>query len=573
MQQPPFVYPSSDLDQGRALIAVLGNFWSRMYTAKDQVASFTAAGAVLAAQTHRNILEAIQALSRFDVPVFHTQLWTPIVLKKSSVTYAKVINNFFDENQAIFDSNAGVFGGVVDRPLYYFPLPTDLVNVGQIFNKLIFPTTTLQQNIDYVIDRKSNALVFVNNPFDNDGFDRKNTADALTGVVDEEILLWGFSGQFDYKYVLDQFAYAVGIQLTSSEGYKALTNSVISGLISGGASAAELDLALAAICGIPLVIEDRETVEEVSRDNNGLFVATDKHVYRFSADAAPVVTVGQVVFGGEQLVDGFKIDELFTTGDVDKLPADTDPSCCQPLPRVLAANDTTVHTNNGREILVVPRSYECDKKLKALALDRGFLSACFYGDLVFEGIDTPLIVDTNHPSGYTYVKFNIAGLPADVDAFFDEIHRRGVAAAEAAKADPCPPGTGRYTLAHFLDRRVRLLTEPGPQHLPATINPLRFLIENVLRNNVFTVRLTMSALGPNRLGLYNVRHLRQLLPPGAAMLLVCDLQSKTDVIASKNFVDEQLQFFTGTEPLADTLTDEYVSDMGVTVHLISGTCQ
>lgn len=67
-------------------------------------------------------------------------------------------------------------------------------------------------------------------------------------------------------------------------------------------------------------------------------------------------------------------------------------------------------------------------------------------------------------------------------------------------------------LAHLLDRRPNGPGEPLA-HLPATINPLEFLIANVLRNNAYLVRIKASSLRRRKLGLYNMRHLRRLLPP------------------------------------------------------------
>jgi hypothetical protein len=214
------------------------------------------------------------------------------------------------------------------------------------------------------------------------------------------------------------------------------------------------------------------------------------------------------------------------------------------------------------------------KTLAALALDNGFLSSCFYGDLVFENKDVPLHVNTRHRTGYTYVHFDLNGLPADVNKFFEEVHSRGIVLAQQQRNEECaPPHKKLGTLAHILDRRKYAETEPGPQHLPATINPLRFLIENVLRNNVFVVRVAVSALGQKHLGLYNIRHLRQLLPPQTAMIVVFEVAAKPDAISSNQRVAEGLSTFVGMEPAADEMPNENVYDLGAALYLISGTCQ
>jgi len=210
--------------------------------------------------------------------------------------------------------------------------------------------------------------------------------------------------------------------------------------------------------------------------------------------------------------------------------------------------------------------------ISALALDSGFLSACFYGDLVFENKDVPLEIDAEHPSGFTYVKFGLGGLPADVERFFDELHMRGIQAA-LLPPDPCFPGRRLGTLAQLLDRRAQPDGQPTAQHLPQTINPLKFLVENVLRNNVFVVRIFVPALGQNHLGLYNIRHLRQLIPPQTAMLVVFELAVDLDTLRAEDHITESVHTFTGMNRLADTIPDTLIRDIGATARLISGTCQ
>jgi hypothetical protein len=571
-----FTYPNSDLDRGRALMAVLGSFWSRTYTAKDQVRSYAESTGALAVQTYRNLLESVWSLSRYEVPVFHREYWTPIVLKRSDLTNGTINNYLFGDGGHVFDEYGSFFDVNLAANFYYFPAPEKLVRVGKLFNKILFPTAALTENVDYIIDGKRGAIIFAENPFENAALLRRTTTTA--GEPDEEMLLWGFSGQFDYDTVFEQFAYALGVRLNSSQNYKDLTNAVINGLLNGGATAADLDLALSAITGVPVTIEDEETVEAVAHDNYGLFVATDKHVYRFADHAEPVVNIGQRVRAGAQLVRGFEIDELFVGSAYAQYVSDDPLACCYMPGGLLVANNlNTLATENEADILLDPDTQICispKKPISSLALGEGYLAACFYGDLIFEDKNVPLIVDTAHESGFTFLSFKLGGIPADVEYFFNELHYRGVTAA-LKPAPACPPDTQpRFTLAQYLDKRKNRATEPGPEHLPATINPLRFIVENVLRNNVFLVRITLTALGKNRLGLYNVRHLRQLLPPHSAMIVIFELQPGTDVVKAPDFVHESVGQFTGAEQIHEVVSgDDLVRDGGATLRLISGTCQ
>jgi hypothetical protein len=338
-----------------------------------------------------------------------------------------------------------------------------------------------------------------------------------------------------------------------------------------------LDSAIAAICGVPVSVGPSETVEVIDIDNHGLLIVTDKASYRFPETAAPRVVVGQTILAGSQLVYGVDVHEFFV-GNSYLRPADQSVVCCPPPNNALASNAwESLATEADEDLLLDPNAEQCvpvRKTIAALALDSGFLSSCFYGDLVFENKDVPLQVNTAHPSGYTYVQFQLGGHPADVAQFFDEVHVRGITAYEQqqqAQAD-CAPKLKRGTLAHLLDKRVNSATEPTESNLPKTINPLRFLIENVLRNNVFVVRISVSALGLNRLGLYNVRYLRQLLPPQTAMIVIFELAADKDNI-TPNLLAETVAFFTGMDPQYDEVPVNLVSDLGTTARLVSGNCQ
>jgi len=570
MTKPEYVYPGSDLDRGKTLISLLGSFWARTYTGVDQVRSYTDTAAFAVAQSHRNLLELVAAMSRYEIPLFHTEVITPIVLRKSDT-------NRTDKNRARFNAgkykfNAGVlFDSYIGDNFFSFPASNKLVNVAQIFDKITFPTLTLLNNVDYFIEPDTGTISFVDNPFDNPGFAR--TAVTINGAPDEEIVLWGFMGEFDYEYVLNQFAYALGVQLKTSQQYKNLINAIFSSLIDGGATAANLDAALAAICGVPVVAAPTEVVEVIEQADKYTTIVTDKNVYRFAANVVPRVSVGQTVRAGDQLIRGVEVNEFFVGNTY--LPDEGD--------RVVYASPTKLLVNHAYENIAEENESEIildgggvcpppPKPLAGLALDKHFLAACFYGDLVFENRVVPLQVNTDHPTGYTYVHFALNGFPADVAKFFDEVHARGIVAA-AQQRDPCRAGRRVGTLAHLLDKRKNPDGEPSPEHLPAEINPLRFLIENVLRNNVFVVRINTAALGQNRLGLYNVRHLRQVIPPQTAMIVVFELAPPTEKIDAENFVSEQVVYFKGIEPQTDTIDENYVQDLGALLTRLSGTCQ
>lgn len=576
MQKQAYTYPGTDFDKSRTLIALLGSFWSRTFTGRDQVASYVLSTAHTVNQTYRNLLEVVAALSRYDVPLFHEETIVPVVIKKSAINSVQTTGARFDDNTQVFNGTAAFDRAPNNVSFFSFPLPKNLADVGQFFNRITFPTAALLSHSDFVIDRTRGAIVFKADPFSNPAFLRRSVSNE--GVEDEEIVLWGFCGKFDYDLVFNQFAYAVGIKLQTSQGYKDLINAIMTAMVEGGVSAATLDLAFAAICGIPVSVEPAETIEVAEYDAAGLFIATDKTVYRFNSGAIPNVEVGQNIQAGTQLVRGIDIKEFFVGNTYAPSFAPNEQLIVsRPARDVLVDNAyEQPDTGNNAAVVLDPVTTACQnvrRELTALALDGGYLSACFYGDLVFDNTTVPLEIITNHPSTYTYVRFKLGGFPADVDQFFDEIHLRGIAAANAPK-DQCDENRRRQgTLAHLLDSRVQPATEPTAAHLPATVNPLQFLVENVLRNNVFVVRILVPALGHSSAGLYNIRHLRHLLPPQTGMIVVFELSAGVDTVTAENSVIESMTIFTGMRPQRNTVPSSLVRETNPTVRLVSGTCQ
>jgi len=331
-------------------------------------------------------------------------------------------------------------------------------------------------------------------------------------------LLWVFSGDFDFDRIYQQFAYVLGMRLRSSRGYRELMNALFDGII-GGAGKRTLLLAFQAMTGITLTQDETETIEVVDTDAEHLIIATDANVYRYNLDATATVSVGDVVQQGDPLIDGLELIEL----------------------------------NEG----LTPDN------LDALALGRGMLAYGFLGDLVFENKDVPLEVTeaSNHASGYTFVKWGLGGFELDVEKFFDDLHANGVAADQ--------------TVAMLLDQRDadKQSGQPVAANLPSTINPLEFLVENVLRNNAFVVRVRASEQTDAGVGLHNVRFLRKIIQPHTAMLLVIELSAAEESVTI-DLVSEAPGLFTAMEPLVESIDGEvFVKDDRRRLQVVSNACQ
>lgn len=530
-----YAFPNKIYDQPENLLAVLGSWWADMYAGRDQVNSLVQGKAQLENQSIMDLLELLASLSRFTVPIYHTANWYPLYLRASQRNDAQTSLLRYDGSQD-YDN-----GDRYDVPrfnaFHAFPRPTTLVEAPLVMNRFVAPTMTQTAGIDYII--LDNAIIFRNNPFDDPRVAKRAIyQDGL--IVDTEALLWVYRGQFDWDTIYRQFAYVIGLRLKSSAGYRDLMNAVYDAMV-GGTTRGDLLRALSAMTGVPLVREAEETIVDMVRDTENMVIITDLSVYKFGLAAEPVVEIGQKVYRGQALTDALQIHEL----------------------------------NQG----IVPAT------LTSMALGQGFLSTCFYADLVFENKEVPLVVDTKHPSGYTRVSWDLGGFPLDVQQFFDDLHARGVAEAERPvteceqltktiryPANDCDEEeviARRGTLAHYLDLREVMVGEPTATMLPRTINPLKFLIENILRNNAYIVRVKTSGAGHGGVGLYNARLLRKIIPPSTAMILIVDLTAAKDSVKVDQLV-ERVTTFTGMAPLSDVVNT--VADRRLTVRVINGNC-
>lgn len=529
-----YQYPATVYDQPTALLAALGGWWANDYHGRDQVGAIVRGKAQIENQTMLDVMELIASLSRYSVPIYHKDNWYALYLCESQRNDADTSLLRYD-NGAVYN-DGHLYDVPRDRPDHAFPRPADMVDAPIMFNRFTDPTLTWESGVDYVF--RDDAVIFLVNPFDDVRIAKRPVyEDGI--VVDQEAIIWVFRGDFDWDTIYRQFGYAVGVRLQSSAGYRQLLNAVYDAMV-GGTARQQILSAFSAMTGVPLVLETQETVAAIDVDRNHRLIITDQHVYKFVLSATPTVVVGDVVHRGQSLTDTLTIHEF----------------------------------NRG----------ETPETLLALAMGKGFLSSCFCSDLVFENLDVPLNVITDDPSGFTKLTWPLGGFPLDVEHFFDELHTRGVRAAAQPideceevetvlyPADDCDEVEERVrlgTLAHLLDHRPVKVGEPTAAHLPATINPLQFLVENVLRNNAYLVRVKAATTGQDKLGLYNARLLAKIVPPNTAMILLVEITAQSDSVTVDQ-IQEQVTFFDGVEPISDTV--DTVNDERVTLRVISGTC-
>jgi hypothetical protein len=414
------------------------------------------------------------------------------------------------------EPQAGVFGGGLSYGSSVAPVyawPCPVANVDLISNRIYDPSATLVRGVDYVID--SGRLVFLADPFADPRLLPAPVLDATGRLIDRQLTLWLFRPAVDQEHIWVQFGYIMGIRLPSSQGYKDLVNGLLDAIVACTATD-QVDAVLAAVTGCPLA-GGAEVVEATPVFAGEQLVITDARAYRYPTAAVPVVQVGDAVIDGDALVDTVESHYL----------------------------------NHG----TVP------DWLDSFSVGEGLLAPGYLSDLTFGGTDTPLVVEED-VDGYTKVSWALGGFPADVAEFWAEVHRRGVAS-----------GT---TLAHLLDLRDLPAGEPTAADLPATINPLTFLASNYLRHNALLVRIKTGGFGPAALGLGQLRHLRRIVPPHEAVLIMLEMPAVADSVivdGVDGLVDEMLLSYSAGElPYEWGADPSYVGDGPSTAAVVLGTC-
>lgn len=460
-------FPSGDLDRPDRILAYLGTFWSRSYDGAGQLLAYADGLGRATARLSADLDEAIDCLGVATVPTLHRLDWLPVAFAASALA-TPTAPAAYGGGEHHGDGTA--YGGTVPASGARAPFsgPSD---VPLILDAVDGSSVTLVDGLDYVLD--GTTITFAVDPAADPRWSLTPVYSASGAVVDAELTAWLYRPGTDLSYAADHFGYALGLIRPSSDAYRGLLVALWDSLVLGP-SAAVLGAAVAAIVGAPATASDGEVVEAVEYDGRGLFVATDQQIYRYPAGAVPIVAVGDVLAAGDPLSDASTVVDL-SRGSA-ALPAG-----------------------------LVP----------ALALPPGVLEPGFLGDLVAEDRDYPLAVGTD-ALGRTTVRFPLDGFPADVDEFWRRVDAAGTAA-------------GATTLARLLDvRGPAAATEPTAASLPSTINPLRFLVDNVLRGAAMLVKVRAGSLPGGASGLSDLGLLRRVLPPGTLCLVLVDLPPLVD---------------------------------------------
>ena len=471
-------FPNDIFDTYKTLYGTLGSFWQYDFDETGKTKALMASYSECARQDLQNQDELVKLLGVLSAPTYHTIRWWSMTVKSSDAATGPAGGLRYAPNYALY-------GGGVDEPTYVYggpgapndriryAIPDDLVRcVGFISNKLKNPDIIWINDVDFTIDSANNVVTLFNDPFDG-SFDVRPVFDENGAKIDEELTLWFWNTEWDKDYLFNHFGYILNINAGSSDYYSTMVRSFWQMLI-GVPTKALLSAYLSGITGVASVIDSQEVVEVILTYPDKYQVVTDTHVYTAPSGANVLVAVGDTVYAGDSVFDSYEIIDL--SGSEDGLSG-----------------------------------------IDSLSFGETFISGEYTGELTFENDDTVTLDWGGYDDdGRAVVTFEIHGYGDDVTTFWDSVHANGKLLGS--------------TLAELLDTRTVKVGQPNASNLPATINPLEFIVNNYFKNNVYILKMNMSGFAENAPGLTHITPILRVTPPQKTFIILVYFTTDGDTL-------------------------------------------
>lgn len=480
---------------GNTLYAWLGSLWRGLHQGDLMVRGLQEARGLRLAQLYINILEAVRLQDRNGAPVFHRELWHPIVVRRSQR----------DQSQ----ENLLRLGGEGDRAKRIGPqLPGTVYAPGETFrmgrmanmedfvsypmdvsvaggaltivDNIVNPTVRLERDVDFVIEGSSIVFARENDPLAADSAfekdDLPNIVEQGDGTLgaDVEAVLWASDVLVDKGYIADHLSYALGAASPSTDVVKRILNAAWDATTEG-LSMELVQTLLAAMLNVPVIQNERETVVDISReyDEDGAeaaqLVYTDRGCYRVSRKAR----LRKSIQIGSVLLRGTLLDETL---------------------RIYSALNAASSRETGFSVPV-------EQDIPSVALPPEILRARVgYGVYTMWG-KSAVKVDLDDPhdaNGNPHLYFDVGGRESDVAAFWKDIWDRaeanGVSMADIIGEEGSLISPASFVLKHLV----------GANTLFVVVDKAQADDSSMMRNPMFFDML--SDVVPSAIRLFLVEH-------------------------------------------------------------------
>lgn len=315
---------------GNTLYSWLGTLWRGQHMGDEMVRGLQSSRGIILAQMYLDAIEALKLQDRNGAPVFHRELWHPIVirLKQRDKSPENVVSLGGDDKNIGPQPEGSAYGEGTEfkigemagyENLVAYPVDADIAGGAlSIVDNIVNPTVVLERGSGYEI--RNGAIIFQkeNDPMaDGSPFERFDVPIAnLENPEDHDIeaVLWASDVLIDKNYVSYHLSYALGANAPSSDVVKRIVNSAWSSVASGLTQELVRTL-MAAMLNVPVIQNEQETVIDITQDVDDegrricTLVRTDKGDYRISPKARlrAKIKSGAVLTRGELLDESVRI--------------------------------------------------------------------------------------------------------------------------------------------------------------------------------------------------------------------------------------------------------------------------
>lgn len=462
--------PTTELTDGATLLSLLGSHWSSIYDGQQTVADVLQSNGMLAQQVENNMLETAACVAIETVPVWHRERMMPLILKESELNANLLGALLYDdaEQLATYDDARGYeYGSPVNRLVYSFPIDSGIHSIAAITDGSVSCNMSLVWQLDFSLDSTRRAISFFDNPFDNSRLKTRTIFDDEGNPI-RTLELWMWAVDVDQRFTYMQFGHLVASEFSSSETYRKFVVAAMRSLRLG-AGRKQIEQIAEAATGIRLA-QSNETVRQLLEFNGYKFAITDLNVYRFKSSALWLVAVGDSLIPGQSIVDTVR--------------------------------------------LVPARSSSIPAGVLGFCLSRGLLDPRIIGsELFFYNKEVPFNSVTRY--GKQFAEFELSGDAADVAAFWNHVHGQNTPYED--------------TLAYLIDSRVPKSNNTRDAVIPATINPCKFLFDNLLSVGVSWLSINWSDCDGG-IGLQAFNLIRDILPPWLLLAIQVTINAGEKII-------------------------------------------
>lgn len=459
------LYESTFASLSRNLLRLLGDFWTSVYENSDQIDGLTRSAGESFNSQIRFLGEVIKTSARQQVPVWVRREFLKIHLKKSDGEDSSIL--FGDEGEHFGGTPLRSYGQRAYRSSW--KIDPRIKKIDLVLDDPLSPRVVFVEGIHYEIEEREgkNRIYFLTDPFFSE------FADSATDEEDPQISLWLYGVHYDRRWIDAHWGYLLGFNLPSSQDYRTALNTVFDALTGGSSHKNLVDL-LQGLTEVP-VARKAETIRSVEEFNNQIHVFTDTESYSFPDSISVTVEAGDDIVPGQLLSDAYRIFEL----------------------------------NRG----------EVPEWLSAFSIGQDLLAIPIKNDLIFVNQDQEWkgSLDTE---GKLKVRFDLGGEEADVERFWEEVHRRGLERDQ--------------TLGDLLDQRPEgQITEVSLENLPTSVNPAEFLVQQLFRYNMVLVTLRVGLVEPVLRPILG-SFLRLITPPSKLVWVIAaadNFEDQTDLEA------------------------------------------